>query len=81
MTFNRGDVYRRRVEFADDVYNVVEVTGEAEGELLLRPHGHHGTVISATPESLLAAFTLESAAAEPEDTPDLYDAGQAWSAI
>jgi hypothetical protein len=80
MTFNRGDIYVRRCEVDGDPYNVVIVLGSEQGEVLVRPAYEHGTIVSCTPESLLAAFDLESAA-EPEDTPDLYDAGQAWSAI
>ena len=81
MKITAGQVWKRRCEIGGDPYNHVEVLGHWENEIRLRPVNGFGSVISATAESLQAAFDLASDAppvAEPEAGSEMFTLGREW---
>jgi hypothetical protein len=76
-----GTLWKRRCQVAgradDAAFNFVEVVGDFEGELRVRPARVFGPVISCTEESLRGAFD-EDGKVEVAPAPDLFSAAHEW---
>lgn len=77
----QGSIWKKRCQSADDgPYRRVVVTGEFEGEVMLRPADpEFGSPLTCTEESFRSAFDLESVAQEQEPSDPLLTNASEWA--